>query len=161
MEQERRCGAQTLQGTQCKRPVHGTRERCYFHTGPQCAVCLGSITPQMHRRLGCGHEFHTRCLERWKHSCPGDPTCPECRAPFDVPAYRCRLIIERVSDGTRVAANFDSSNIATIVEGFGVDFRQMFSHGGRLYTDIQFDIEPGEVLQDILRELNLPDVRFD
>ena len=42
------------------------------------------------------------------------------------------------------------------MEGFGIDFRQLVPAHGRLYTDVQFDIDPTEVLQDILRELGLP-----
>jgi hypothetical protein len=45
----------------------------------------------------------------------------------------------------------------TIVEGFGLDFRTLVppTHG-RFYTDIHFDIEANEVLEDVLRELGLP-----
>lgn len=81
-----------------------------------------------------------------------------CRTPFDVPLYRCRLIIERVSDGITTNSDFEVSNVANIIQGFGLDFRQLIpaGTGGRVYTDIHFDIEPGEVLEDILRELGLP-----
>jgi hypothetical protein len=47
----------------------------------------------------------------------------------------------------------------SIVEGFGLDFRSLVPGGigaGRFYTDIHFDIEPSEILEDVLRELGLP-----
>jgi hypothetical protein len=46
----------------------------------------------------------------------------------------------------------------SIVEGFGLDFRSLVPGGnaGRFYTDIHFDIEPSETLEDVLRELGLP-----
>jgi hypothetical protein len=45
----------------------------------------------------------------------------------------------------------------SIVEGFGLDFRTLVpTSSGRFYTDIHFDIEPSETLEDVLRELGLP-----
>jgi hypothetical protein len=76
--------------------------------------------------------------------------------PFDVPTYRCRLIIERTQDSQRHTSDFDTSNITSIIEGFGLDFRQLIPSNGRFYTDLQFEVDPTEVLQDILRELGLP-----
>jgi hypothetical protein len=154
-----RCGAQTAHGTPCRSKVFGGQDRCWIHKGPQCSVCLGAMAVQQaNRTLPCGHEFHSRCVDRWKRSCPTDPTCPMCREPFDLPTYRCRLIIERVSDNQRAVSNFETPNVQEIVEGFGVDFRALVPAGaGRLYTDIHFDIEPTEALEEILRELGLPE----
>jgi hypothetical protein len=57
----------------------------------------------------------------------------------------------------RQVTNFETDNVMSIVEGFGLDFRALVPHGsGRFYTDIHFDIEPSENLEDILRELGLP-----
>jgi hypothetical protein len=82
-----------------------------------------------------------------------------CREPFDVVTYKCRLIIEKAGEGEsgRTIRDFETQNIASIVEGFGLDFRSLIPHGqGRFYTDIRFDINVDEVLEDILRELGLP-----
>jgi hypothetical protein len=76
--------------------------------------------------------------------------------PFDVPTYRCRLIIERTRDSLRHTSDFDTSNITSIMDGFGIDFRQLVPSNGRFYTDVQFEVDPTEALQDILRELGLP-----
>lgn len=84
-----------------------------------------------------------------------------CREPFDLPLYRCRLIIERVRDGSRATEDFETTNVHEIVQGFGIDFRSLIPHdAGRLFTDIHFDIEPNEVLEEILRELRLPQGPF-
>lgn len=154
-----RCGAQTAHGTPCRSKVPVGEERCWIHKGPQCSVCFGPMAHnQANRTLPCGHTFHSRCVDRWKRSCPTDPTCPMCREPFDLPTYRCRLIIERVIDNQRATSDFETRNVHEIIEGFGLDFRALVPAGaGRLYTDIRFDIEPTEALEEILRELGLPE----
>lgn len=155
-----RCGAQTATGDPCKQTPKNGQERCWQHQGTQCSVCLAYMGSQsLTRTLDCGHEFHTKCLNRWKISCTGpDPTCPMCRVPFDVPTYKCRLIIERTHDSARSINDFETSNVNGIMEGFGItDFRQFDpNHGGRFFTDVRFDIDPSETLQEILRELGLP-----
>jgi hypothetical protein len=77
-----------------------------------------------------------------------------CRVPFDLPVYKCRLIIERTHDGQRTVSDFETSNISSIMDGFGIDLRG----DGRAMqlTDIRFDINPGEILNEILTELGLP-----
>jgi hypothetical protein len=80
-----------------------------------------------------------------------------CREPFDVPTYRCRLIIERTGDSFRHASDFETSNIVNILDGFGLQFRELVPSQGRFLTDIRFDIDPDEVLNDILSELGLPE----
>lgn len=80
-----------------------------------------------------------------------------CREPFDLPVYRCRLIIERVNDNHVDTINYESSNILNIVEGFGLDFRTLNPYAqGRFVTDIHFDIEYDENLNEVLQDLGLP-----
>jgi len=156
----RTCGSLTLSGSPCKQKVHGDQTKCWQHRGSQCSVCLSCMGGQSStRKLDCGHEFHIKCLDRWKQSCTGpDPTCPMCRVPFDVPTYRCRLIIERVlPPNDRRVSDFETQNVMSIVDGFGLDFRSLApTTQGRFYTDIHFDIEPDEILEDVLRQLGLP-----
>ena len=74
-----------------------------------------------------------------------------------VATYRCRLIIEKADNNERTVRDFETQNIASIIEGFGLDFSSIApGSAGRFYTDIRFDINVGEVLEDILRELGLP-----
>jgi hypothetical protein len=80
-----------------------------------------------------------------------------CRVPFDVPTYRCRLIIEKTGDGALSITEFLSQNVNSIMEGFGLDFRSILPNNtGRMLTDIHFDIDPTEDLRTILTELGLP-----
>jgi len=76
-----------------------------------------------------------------------------CRTPFDLPKYRCRLTIERVNEATTHTTDFQTSNINSIVAGFGFDLRQML-HG--MYTDVHFDIDEDEDINYIMQELGLP-----
>jgi hypothetical protein len=157
-----RCGSVTQFGTPCKSKVPDGQERCWIHRGPQCSVCFGSmVTHQSNRTLPCNHTFHTRCVDRWKRTCHGDPTCPMCRTPFDCPTYRCRLIIEKVPiDGSPLITDFTTNNVSSIVEGFGIDIRNLWpQHAGRMMADVLFDIEADEDLNEVLRELGLPVVR--
>jgi len=79
-----------------------------------------------------------------------------CREPFDVPTYKCRLIIERTSDAFRNISDFETSNISSILDGFGLQFRELIPQQGGFITDIRFDIDPEETLRDVLRGLGLP-----
>jgi hypothetical protein len=67
-------------------------------------------------------------------------------------------MIERVSNHQEYARDFETSNITSIIDGFGIDLRQLLppSSEGRVIADIHFDIEPGEDLEEALRELGLP-----
>lgn len=148
------CGATTQSGGKCRLLVAVGQEHCWLHNGPQCSVCFSSLTNRNTRVLPCNHEFHTKCLDRWKRTCaPGDPTCPMCRAPFDLPSYRCRLIIERVQESNIFATEFITSNITPISSAFGFDLRHLLQG---LYTDIHFDIDPQEDINYIMQQLNLP-----
>ena len=156
-QEDRRCGAQTATGSTCKIRVFGEQHHCWMHAGPQCSVCFAPLTDRTTRKLPCEHSFHIRCIERWKRTCgTADPTCPMCRAPFDLPSYKCRLIIERVSDSNVETHDFVTSNIRSVVGGFGLDFASLIPPGpGRFTTDIRFDIEPNEDLREVLNELGL------
>jgi hypothetical protein len=146
---ERRCGAQTLLGNPCRQILRGEQERCWQHSGNQCSVCLGYMNTGTIRELPCHHSFHERCVDRWKTSCHGDPTCPMCREPFDIPTYRCRLIIERVSDGNLTTTEFETSNVRSIMGGFGISLERGQE---MIQSEIRWDIEANE---DLLTELTL------
>uniref|UniRef100_A0A1B0FCG1 RING-type domain-containing protein n=1 Tax=Glossina morsitans morsitans TaxID=37546 RepID=A0A1B0FCG1_GLOMM len=45
-----------------------------------CSVCLENFElNQTVRKLGCSHEFHSQCVDKWLKS---KATCPLCRAPL-------------------------------------------------------------------------------
>jgi hypothetical protein len=76
-----------------------------------------------------------------------------CREPFDVPIYRCRLIIESVSDGEISVTDFETSNVRSIIGGFGVNLERGQE---MLQSEIRWDVEPTEDLITELRLLGLP-----
>jgi len=49
----------------------------------ECPVCLNDFKPkQSLRKLGCDHEFHQKCIDRWLMK--GNACCPICRKePFE------------------------------------------------------------------------------
>jgi Ring finger domain len=153
------CKGSTLAGIQCKHKAKHNEEYCWLHSGPQCSVCFSTLRTNNTRILPCNHEFHTKCVDRWKRTCsPADPTCPMCRTPFDLPSYRCKLTIERVHDSTTHTSEFTTSNVSSFVTGFGIDLRTLLqdASGSRLLADIHFDIDADESLMQILQELGLP-----
>ncbi|KAJ9561818.1 hypothetical protein OSB04_006978 [Centaurea solstitialis] len=53
--------------------------------GESCCVCLMSLEKAIDdekRVLGCGHEFHRACVDKWFDICR--KTCPVCRFPVEV-----------------------------------------------------------------------------
>jgi hypothetical protein len=53
----------------------------------ECSVCRDEFEAQETIHLGCGHMFHTVCMQEWyKHQHPCK--CPLCRADVDVESAR-------------------------------------------------------------------------
>jgi hypothetical protein len=128
--------------------------RCFQHPdGSPCSICMEQMTATSSRTLGCDHIFHKRCLERWKRT---RRTCPICRAPFDMPLYRVSLNIHCIHDGERATSHYDTTEIETIAESFGIDQNLM----NRSITDITFEIDPGEDIELILRDLGITSFRL-
>ncbi len=145
------CGATTRAGGACKNRQMNEGP-CHLHAGPTCAVCFAPLLSGT-RTLPCGHTFHTRCIDRWKLSCRAtDCTCPMCRAPFDQPTYKCRLIIQRVADGVTSFEDFAPTNIEEIIEGFGIEIRP---NAVTFLADIHFNIEATEDIEEELQNIGL------
>ena len=143
------CDALTLCGHRCKRPVHEEGTKCHQHNGcSNCSICMADIRTRGLRRLDCGHEFHKRCIDKWKST--GNHTCPVCRHPFDPPRFRASITIEPIipldpvqtivnvlsgESGERIARHFD------IHEGMG--------------AEVRFTTENFGDMEDILTEFGL------
>lgn len=137
-------------GTRCKR-LGG--QRCFQHPDDQCSICMENMSGVTSRTLGCQHTFHKRCLERWKRN---RRTCPICRAPFDMPQYRVSLTIHCIHDGQRATSHYETTDITTVAESFGLDENML----NRSITDITFEIDPDEDIETILRELGVTSFRL-
>ena len=148
---DRTCGGQTRLGGQCKRIVSQGKERCCQHTFGQCSICFSNMTPATTRLLECGHSFHTRCIDRWKRT---SRTCPICRQPFDQPVYKVAITIQCMSDNQMATETYTTSDIQSIIDGFGLDIN-LLSTSRRTLTDISFDVEFGEVLTEVLADLGI------
>ena len=151
-----RCTGLIASGARCRNPPGLGQTRCHMHreNTPQCSVCLQGLNRST-RTLPCGHEFHLKCVDRWKRTCRADPTCPMCRAPFDLPKYRIRIVIDRVEEGTHEVRSYVTSNIQTIRDEFGLDLRVLDTHEDAS-LNILFDLEAHEDIVEVLRTLGVP-----
>jgi len=148
---DKTCGGQTKRGGQCRRPASHGKDRCCQHMSEQCSICFSQMTPATTRLLECGHSFHTRCIDRWKRT---SRTCPICRQPFDQPVYKVAITIQCIADNQQATDTYTTSNIQSIIDGFGLD-PSLLSTSRRTLTDITFDVEFGEILSEVLRDLGI------
>lgn len=150
------CLGVTAAGTSCRNRPGAGQTKCHMHRddGTQCSVCLQSLA-RATRTLPCGHEFHLKCVDRWKRSCRGDPTCPMCRTPFDLPKYRVRIVVDRVAEGTHEVRSYVTSNIHTIREEFGLDLRVLEAHE-EASLNILFELEDHENIEEVFSSLGVP-----
>jgi len=151
---EGRCSGTTMSGHKCKNKVKDGA-MCRVHcTDKQCAVCFSGLLRNT-RALPCGHEFHQRCIDRWKRTCRGAPTCPMCRVPFDLPMYRVTISLQKVADGTVESHQYLTSNTQGIQSEFGLDARVLDMQLDTI-LNIVFDVDETEDIDDILRSLGVP-----
>lgn len=150
------CTGITATGSRCRLKPGAGQTMCHMHReNPlQCSVCLQGLNRST-RTLPCGHEFHLKCVDRWKRSCRTLPSCPMCRAPFDVPKYRIRIVIDRVAEGTHEVRSYVTSNVETIRDEFGLDLRVLEEHA-EASLNILFDLEEHENLDEVFRTLGVP-----
>jgi hypothetical protein len=78
-----------------------------------------------------------------------------CRAPFDVPKYRIRIVIDRVAEGTHEVRSYVTSNVQTIQDEFGLDLRVLEAHADAS-LNILFDLDEHEDLTEVLNSLGVP-----
>jgi hypothetical protein len=155
--EDRRCTGLTRLGAQCRRNSNAGSDRCGLHQeGDQCSICMTNMLPRSSRQLPCSHTFHVRCIDRWKRS---SRTCPMCREPFDQPLYNVTITIQCTADGQSATETYTTSNIQGIIHSFGISQNMLNDMGRRTVTDINFDIEFNEILEEVLRELGVTSFR--
>lgn len=139
------CGGLKSDGTPCQR-----RGKCPWHN--ECPVCL-TTDSKVSKRLECGHRFHEDCINRWKAT--GHTTCPVCRFEFVKPEYRVILTVTRMEDGATGTTRSILEDAVTEVlhTMFNIDLESLNTPS--VFTDIHFDVENLQSLEEILRELGL------
>ena len=137
------CCQRTKSGTECKRPVLADGDKCHQHT--QCSICYTGLTANK-RTLPCNHSFHTECIDRWKTQ--GKRTCPICREPFDIPAFKVAITIEP-RDGIPVTSNLSSASLLSIIDRLDLELRDLENNMTELHFDIENEDELDALLSDI------------
>lgn len=100
-----KCKGITKKRKACR--LKGPYCRHHIPTGPECSVCLESISPLYSLSVRCGHVFHIKCINKWKIH--GGKTCPLCRTSFIAPPvipihswYTLEYLIPRVRSLWRI-----------------------------------------------------------
>lgn len=69
---------------------------CVRHLKQKCVICMESVpstNSARHKRLTCGHAFHTNCIITWFET---SDECPTCREPQQNDVFiQYKLNIER------------------------------------------------------------------
>jgi Ring finger domain len=150
--EEGRCGQVTQSGHKCKNRLVKGCDSCRVHALTQCSVCFSSMLRNT-RTLPCGHAFHQKCVDRWKRMCRGSPTCPMCRAPFDLPTYRVTITIQNTRENTTESSQYTTTDIQGIQDEFGLDLRILDPEAT---MNIVFDLDENEDLREVLAAIGVP-----
>lgn len=144
------CGSLTKKGKPCK-----NTKNCHLHKNQDdetCSICLNSVRKTRGTKtLWCGHIFHSSCIENWKNV--GKHTCPICRKKFDVSNYNVTIRIENNRTDVSNIFQLSSQAIFNILDRLGQD--EQFLNNAPPITDINFNIEEVEDLEELINDLEL------
>lgn len=144
-----RCTGTTVSGNRCKNGAN-----CHIHRDP-CSVCLSRMTNDTKRRLRCGHEFHTACIDRVKES--GSNQCPLCRRLFDVSQFKVSIKIINTHTSRETSADLPSDTLHNIIDGLNFDFLDFTSH----LTEFDFSMDTLTDLQSLLHDIGVSNTHID
>lgn len=144
-----RCTGTTVSGNRCKRGAN-----CHIHKEP-CSICLYNSTKNTTRRLPCGHEFHTACIEKVKES--GSNQCPLCRRLFDISQFKVSLKIVNTQANRETEAEIPSETIHSIIDGLNFDFLDFTNH----LTEFEFSMDTLTDLQTLLNDIGVSNTHID
>ena len=54
---------------------------CMEVIGIDCSICLDDVGTKHACNLGCGHLFHTECINEWKNI---NDSCPMCKRSIKI-----------------------------------------------------------------------------
>ena len=87
-----------------------------------CSICFNDITGSTGRTvLGCGHEFHLKCVVTWLQREDGAGTCPCCRAePGELEQIRASVGEEDYDDDESVSTSDSVTGITPLMEAASI-----------------------------------------
>jgi hypothetical protein len=68
--------------------------------------------------------------------------------------YNVSVTVQCISDGQTATETYTTSNIHSMIEGFDLD-PTLISRSRRDMTHIDFSVEFGEIIEEVLRELGV------
>lgn len=87
-----------------------------------CSICFNDITGSTGRTvLGCGHEFHLKCVVTWLQREDGAGTCPCCRAePGELEQIRSSDSASDDGDDNSVSTSYSVASITPLMEAASI-----------------------------------------
>ena len=150
------CGAPTASGGTCRSAVSGSGSRCGWHTvvsgeHSQCPICMEDIYVRNCKKLPCEHNFHKKCLDKWKME--GNRTCPLCREPFDLPQFRVKIEIDPINDGVRTyrSRTFEEPNVIQHI----MESSDIVSNDPNVRTELTLEAEDIQSLRRVLEQIGI------
>ena len=151
-----RCGAPTSSGEGCRSIVCQDGSKCGWHTvvpgdDPQCSVCMEDIFVRSCKKLPCDHNFHKKCLEKWKVE--GNRSCPLCRQAFDLPQFRVSIHIEPVNgaEAHNRARSFHNPEVRHHL----MDRSSLVSSDPDIRTELTVESEDIQSLRRVLEQIGV------
>ena len=115
-----------------------------------CAICMNSVKrTRQTPGLKCGHLFHNHCIDDWKKK--GGERCPICRKMLNGVEYRVTLNIENLNSQTSNVIELSINSIQNLINELNIDMNY-------ISTEIQFDIDNLEELNEIISEFGVSNV---
>ena len=110
-----------------------------------CNICLNPVrSTRSTRELGCGHRFHTQCIDCWT-----EPTCPVCRRNTNaLNKYKVTISIENNHTSNILEeSNLSNSVVLSILSQFFTEEPEA------MLTEIDIDFATDQSIQNFLETI--------
>ena len=113
-----------------------------------CSICLNPVRKTRSvTELGCGHMFHSECIEKWEQQ-----TCPTCRDDYGPEHFRVTISIENLKRRSRSSTVVPTTVIQRIMDRMNIEPEDIENYS----TDITFDFDNLEDLETVLADMGIP-----